>query len=1031
MKSISINETVVLKKRDSATIRDLLDSIPEWYAQNHGLRDVYAAVGNMFRFKGMHQVALDLFEYDRLFEKLSPAYRHILAGLLTTLKKDGEAIAEYKRTLMEDPSLEYGYCLLTNSILDFSKPDTAQLMALGKNEKKSNNRELARLKKKLCLLAGCENYERASSVVAEIYSKDSNYQDGYAFIGSVLRAYAQYEEALKYYEKDHFDGRLSPFQRVIYAQLLTRLGHLKQGEKEVNRAYSENKNVMNGYAFIGSVYRLEANYDMALFYYEEDSKLEKLSPAHRHIFADLLARHGRIKEAVQEIDRGYSESPYLKNGYARIGSICMAQGKTEEALGWYQKDQNDHRLYHVHHCNYAELLGISGKFNEANEVIESAYSSNPTLRDGFSRIAWHCWHQHRYSQMLQFFEKDYTQNRLSPKMLSNYAIALAASGRLDEAISIVKEAYAGHRGFRDFFVQVGKVLFFRFGDRDAAFNLMQLDADLGRLSADGMTIFVSIRAYRSTSDDAQDDIVANAQKDIEWAYGADTNLKDGYSKLAKAYGALGDLDFVADLFRQDIDRNRMSSKYFREYICFLMAAEKDTQIAAEEIDKRYQKEPNAGGMYAVLANECLMRGDPKRAFFYYEQDWNQGRITKKDLADYVRLLACLGQYEKIKKILDTELNCPDADRYCAIASAARVVPAETLPALPAPDLLCFKKDPVALSRILAAMAMHASSDVCINFAVTQYKHIPNAFDCLSCGARSALSLGDVDKAAELFSAEREMGFAERDSLLQYAAILDKKEESERICTEAFELYGVREDPWLKQNKNRHKGKRCFIVGTGPSMNTIDCRCLKDELVFAVNGAIYLKNLEPSYFVSVSDVFWRHHRKALCDLSCRRFLPYWMQGPLNSDCPTSWINAPLPRTKDIAGQPIVAPLIFSDQAHKFVALGGTVMFVCLQIAWHLGFSEIVFLGVDHNYGTDFGKHAGGTILNSNQFKGAHFMDNYYSGGMFHLDFFSMDRAYLMGKKFYENSGRRIYNATPGSKLKTYPLVELGDMFDGRI
>lgn len=44
-------------------------------------------------------------------------------------------------------------------------------------------------------------------------------------------------------------------------------------------------------------------------------------------------------------------------------------------------------------------------------------------------------------------------------------------------------------------------------------------------------------------------------------------------------------------------------------------------------------------------------------------------------------------------------------------------------------------------------------------------------------------------------------------------------------------------PLLKRNekfKNIHKGKRCFIIGNGPSVNRVDFSSLKNEVVFTVN-----------------------------------------------------------------------------------------------------------------------------------------------------------------------------------------------------
>lgn len=44
-------------------------------------------------------------------------------------------------------------------------------------------------------------------------------------------------------------------------------------------------------------------------------------------------------------------------------------------------------------------------------------------------------------------------------------------------------------------------------------------------------------------------------------------------------------------------------------------------------------------------------------------------------------------------------------------------------------------------------------------------------------------------------------------------------------------------------KDKYKGKRCFIVGTGPSLKEQDLSVLKNKLVFTVNSGFKLKDFE--------------------------------------------------------------------------------------------------------------------------------------------------------------------------------------------
>lgn len=72
---------------------------------------------------------------------------------------------------------------------------------------------------------------------------------------------------------------------------------------------------------------------------------------------------------------------------------------------------------------------------------------------------------------------------------------------------------------------------------------------------------------------------------------------------------------------------------------------------------------------------------------------------------------------------------------------------------------------------------------------------------------------------------------------------------------------------LKSNlqfKDLHKGKRCFVLGNGPSLLSVDLSLLKDEITFTVNDLFYMKEFEkinttyhlfadPAYFIKMDEI----------------------------------------------------------------------------------------------------------------------------------------------------------------------------------
>ena len=72
----------------------------------------------------------------------------------------------------------------------------------------------------------------------------------------------------------------------------------------------------------------------------------------------------------------------------------------------------------------------------------------------------------------------------------------------------------------------------------------------------------------------------------------------------------------------------------------------------------------------------------------------------------------------------------------------------------------------------------------------------------------------------------------------------------------------REKLLLSQNKkfkDIHKGKRCFILGNGPSLKDLDPKLLENEFVFTVNQISRLKNyeqLKTNYHFWVDNLFFK-------------------------------------------------------------------------------------------------------------------------------------------------------------------------------
>ncbi|MFA4872382.1 MAG: hypothetical protein WC659_00405 [Patescibacteria group bacterium] len=160
-------------------------------------------------------------------------------------------------------------------------------------------------------------------------------------------------------------------------------------------------------------------------------------------------------------------------------------------------------------------------------------------------------------------------------------------------------------------------------------------------------------------------------------------------------------------------------------------------------------------------------------------------------------------------------------------------------------------------------------------------------------------------------------------------------------------------------RDTHKGKRCFILGTGPSIKDFDLVELKDEYTFAVNdmdkhpryrdlNAKFYAIADTTYFISKSDDdFWGlnlKHKTENISPSTRLLLnikarPLIEQKNIFSHHPITYIS--------YHG-------IFSDKIPFNIGLDKTVPYpknvvlACMIAAVYMGFEELYLLGCEHSY-----------------------------------------------------------------------------------
>jgi len=230
---------------------------------------------------------------------------------------------------------------------------------------------------------------------------------------------------------------------------------------------------------------------------------------------------------------------------------------------------------------------------------------------------------------------------------------------------------------------------------------------------------------------------------------------------------------------------------------------------------------------------------------------------------------------------------------------------------------------------------------------------------------------------------------------------------------------------IQQLRDRYAGRRCFVIGGGPSLSQTPLDLLTNEVTIASN-AIFLLFGETGFrptFYTVEDYLVAEDRApAINQLQgMTKIFPADLWRHLREDDETVYVNF---KRGQYDGFPK-----FSDRLDEVVYWGGTVTFMNLQLAWHLGCREVYLVGIDHSYQRPSPKDkVEGIVITSQTADVNHFHPDYFGPGYRWHDprVDRMELGYLEARRFFAEHGGVIYNATIGGKLEVFPRVKLEDM-----
>ena len=247
-------------------------------------------------------------------------------------------------------------------------------------------------------------------------------------------------------------------------------------------------------------------------------------------------------------------------------------------------------------------------------------------------------------------------------------------------------------------------------------------------------------------------------------------------------------------------------------------------------------------------------------------------------------------------------------------------------------------------------------------------------------------------------------------------------------------------PWVLRNfektaggkalaayKNQYSGRRCFLIGNGPSLRPEDLTKLHEsrEITFAFNRIYNIFDQtpwRPTFYISQDEKMLGGCADVVNETEMGvKFIPiqlrWWHDIQISGAQDFNIIHQSAEDPRDFG---------FSDDIAKGIYNSSTGMYTAAQIAAYMGFAEIYFIGVDHHFRTSVNNK--GEVVVDNSVKD-YFTDKYNEDKdkLFIPNTEKSTLTYVAMKDHCDRRGIRVFNATRGGKLEVFPRVDFDTLF----
>lgn len=235
-------------------------------------------------------------------------------------------------------------------------------------------------------------------------------------------------------------------------------------------------------------------------------------------------------------------------------------------------------------------------------------------------------------------------------------------------------------------------------------------------------------------------------------------------------------------------------------------------------------------------------------------------------------------------------------------------------------------------------------------------------------------------------------------------------------------------------RNRHRGKRAFVIANGPSLATQDITGLGDEITFVSNGfwkhpvnsiwnPKYYSLIDPTYFKNTENI--KEFHKCLNEVVKEStFLFPYVHAYSSDYAHSNYLESNVYYTLDQGST--FDKFDITKQIQGFQSVSAYM----IAMAVYMGCNPIYLLGFDHDYlahrGIDHHFYHGSAINGHRNSSVPLSQQSTYMSEMESM--LKLWRNYYSINNYAKNKNVTILNATNGGYLDVFPRVNFSEIFD---